>query len=141
MPKNKGKGGKKHKRGKKLESLSNRELLTKEQGQEYGIIEKVLGSCRFMVTCADGKSRLGHVRGNMQKRIWIQVGDCVLVGKRDFQDDKCDIIHRYSPDEYRQLKRLNEIPTSIETGLNVLPEDKMTNPEEEDNIPFDFEEI
>lgn len=27
-------------------------------------------------------------------QVWVSAGDIVLVGLRDFQDDKCDIIHK-----------------------------------------------
>jgi translation initiation factor 1A len=38
-------------------------------------------------------TRLGHICGKMQKKVWITAGDIVLVGKRDFQDEKVDIVH------------------------------------------------
>ena len=48
-------------------------------------------------------------------KVWIGVGDIVLIGLRDFQDDKADIIMKYTPDEARQLKAYGEIP---ENGRN-----------------------
>lgn len=48
-------------------------------------------------------------------KVWIGVGDIVLIGLRDFQDDKADIIMKYTPDEARQLKAYGEIP---ENGMN-----------------------
>ena len=41
---------------------------------------------------------------------WIGVGDIVLIGLRDFQDDKADVIMKYTADEARQLKAYGEIP-------------------------------
>ena len=37
-------------------------------------------------------------------------GDIVLIGLRDFQDDKADVIMKYTADEARQLKAYGEIP-------------------------------
>ena len=33
-----------------------------------------------------------------------------MVSLRDFQDEKCDIILKYFPEEVKQLKNLKEIP-------------------------------
>ena len=41
MPKNKGKGGKKHKRGKGDRDVVKRELIFKEDGQEYGQVQRM----------------------------------------------------------------------------------------------------
>jgi hypothetical protein len=40
-------------------------------------------------------------------------GDIVLLGMRDYQEDKVDIIHKYNADEARNLKAFGELP---ETG-------------------------
>ncbi len=37
----------------------------------------------------------------MYNKIWIKAKDIVLVGIREFKDDKCDIIHRYNLEEVR----------------------------------------
>lgn len=48
--------------------------------------------------------------------MWIGVGDIVLIGLRDFQDDKADIIMKYTADEARQLKAYEEIPDNGRRG-------------------------
>ena len=40
-------------------------------------------------------------------------GDIVLVGLRDFQDEKADVILKYMADEARSLKAYGELPESI----------------------------
>ncbi len=50
----------------------------------------------------------------MKNRVWIAVGDLVLVSNREFEDDKGDIIHKYTPDEVKDLKKHGEIPESLE---------------------------
>ena len=92
MPKNKGKGGKKHKRGKGDQEQVKRELIFKEDGQEYGQVLRMLGNGRCEVSCFDNVKRLCHIRGKMRKKVWVMVGDIVLVSLRDFQDEKGDII-------------------------------------------------
>lgn len=57
-----------------------------------------------------GVKRLGIIRGKMRKRVWITVGDFVLVSLREFQDNKCDIVHKYQSTEARSLRSYNELP-------------------------------
>jgi translation initiation factor 1A len=44
----------------------------------------MLGNGRIEADCFDGKRRLAEIRGKMKKKVWIQAGDVVLVGLRDF---------------------------------------------------------
>ena len=113
MPKNKGKGGKSKRKGKNKNTDGDgekRDLFLKDEEQEYAQITKILGNCRFEAYCFDGSTRLCHVRGKFRKRVWINRDDVVLVGKRDYQDEKCDIIHKYSAEEVSKLKKMGEIP-------------------------------
>ena len=42
--------------------------------------------------------------------MWVNQGDVILVGLRDFQDAKADVIMKYTVDESRQLKQMGELP-------------------------------
>uniref|UniRef100_A0A0N5AB30 Eukaryotic translation initiation factor 4C n=1 Tax=Syphacia muris TaxID=451379 RepID=A0A0N5AB30_9BILA len=110
MPKNKGKGGKNRRRGKNENDIMKRELVTKENGQAYAQVNKMLGNGRLTALCFDGKQRLCHIRGKLRKKVWINTGDIILIGLRDYQDDKADVILKYNPDEARTLKALGELP-------------------------------
>lgn len=81
-----------------------RELEFKDEDQEYAQVAKMLGNGRLEATCFDGTTRLCHIRGKFRKRVWINAGDIVLLGLREYQDGKADVIHRYSPEEARTLK-------------------------------------
>ena len=110
MPKNKGRGGKNYRRGKN-ENISKRQLEQKEEGQDYAHVIKMLGQGRLLCLCfGDGKTRLGHIRGKMKRKVWIQANDIVMVALRDFQDEKCDVVLKFFPEEVKQLKNLKEIP-------------------------------
>jgi len=92
-----------------------RELLFAEDGQQYGKVTKRLGDGRFEVLClSDGQMRLAHVRGKLWKRVWIQQSDLVLLGLRAFQDQKSDIVHKFTSDEERQLATVGEIPGGLD---------------------------
>ena len=88
MPKNKGKGGKNRRRGKNENEETKRQLEFKEPGQEYSQVVRMLGNGRCECYCFDGVTRLGHIRGKMRKKVWVSAGDIVLVGLREYQDDK-----------------------------------------------------
>lgn len=49
----------------------------------------------------------------MFSQVWINTGDIILLGLRDYQDTKADVILRYNTDEARNLKSYGELP---ETG-------------------------
>lgn len=110
MPKNKGKGGKNRRRGKNENESEKRELVFKEYGQEYAQVTKMLGCGRLEAMCFDGVRRLCHIRGKLRKKVWINTSDIILIGLRDYQDNKADVILKYNPDEARSLKAYGELP-------------------------------
>lgn len=116
LPAATGKGGKNRRRGKN-ENDSKRELTYKEDGQEYAQVIKMLGNGRLEAYCFDNVSRLCHIRGKLRKRVWIQQGDIILIGLREFQDAKADVIQKYDNDEARSLKAYGELP---ENGARVF---------------------
>ncbi|KAM0683321.1 Translation initiation factor 1A [Mitosporidium daphniae] len=135
MPKNKGKGGKNRRRGKNENESSKRELIYKSEGQVYGQVTRMLGSGRLEVYCFDGQTRLAHIRGKLRKKVWINQGDIVLISLRDFQEDKCDVLLKYTPDEARVLKQIKEIPEGAK-----INENDMQGPGGDDECVFEFEE-
>ena len=115
-----GKGGKNRRRGKGDGEESKRELEFKEDGQEYAQVVKMLGNGRCECFCFDGVTRLGHIRGKMRKKVWITAGDIILVAKRDFQDEKVDIVHKYTADEARNLKQYGELPENARINETIV---------------------
>ena len=113
MPKNKGKGGKNRRRGKNENETEKRELVFKEDGQEYAQVVKMLGNGRLDALCFDGTKRLCHIRGKLRKKVWINTGDIILLGLRDYQDAKADVILKYTPDEAKNLKTYGELPENV----------------------------
>lgn len=73
----------------------------------------MLGNNRLDAQCIDGVKRLAHIRGKMRKKVWVNAGDVVLVGLRDYQDGKADVILKYSAEEARALKSYGELPESL----------------------------
>lgn len=133
----KGKGGKNRRRGKGDRFAEKRELEFKEEGQEYGQVLRMLGNGRLEAMCFDGTKRLCHIRGKMRKKVWVAQGDIVLVSLRDFQDDKGDIILKYTPEEARNLKTYGELPDHVKINETALMDDGDSS---DDNVEFDEED-
>lgn len=122
MPSNK-----KSKKGKNsMGEIKKRQVEFKEESQEYAVITKTLGNSRFHGDCLDGKTRLCILRNSMNYRKKrgkrrtgndrVCVGDTVLVSLREYQDDKADIILKYSSDEVISLKNYGELPVTDDVG-------------------------
>jgi translation initiation factor 1A len=70
-----------------------------------GIAVRLLGYDRIMVKCQDGHERLCRVRGKLKRRVWVRIGDIVLVSPWDFQSDtRGDIFWRYRKTQSEWLR-------------------------------------
>ncbi|KAH3903598.1 probable eukaryotic translation initiation factor 1A [Saccharomycodes ludwigii] len=127
MGKKNTKGGKKGRRGKNETEGPKRELIYKDEDQEYAQITKMLGNGRVEASCFDGVKRIAHIRGKLRKKVWMAQGDMILVALRDFQDNQCDVVHKYNLDEARTLKSQGELPENAKIY-------------ETDNFGFDSDE-
>jgi translation initiation factor 1A len=114
-------------------NVTKRQLEFKEDGQDYALVTRTLGNGRFTVHCYGGPERLAIIRGKMRKRVWVNNGDIILVGLRDFQDSKCDIMGKYTSDEARQLKAYGEIPEDAK-----INQDEQFNETDDLGFPFEF---
>lgn len=115
-------------------------LLSKEvEGTVYGQVTKILGDCNFRVFCFDSTERMCHLRGalskNKSKQNRIEIDTVVLVGLRDFQNEKGDIIYVYSKEQVSQLKNMKEIPSKISS------ENSYEIDQDEEDSGFIFDEI
>jgi len=99
---------------------------------------RMLGNGRLEAYCIDGVKRLCHIRGKMRKKVWVNTGDIVLLGLREYQDEKADVILKYMADEARSLKQYGELPDNIRVNdTDALMDDEVDG--EEDLV--DFEDV
>lgn len=114
----------------------DRELLYKDvEGQSYAVVTVMLGNGRLQARCEDSQIRLCKIRGSMRRSEWISVGDVILVGLREFQEDKADVLHRYLHEDVRTLRRLGEL-----VNLKLTEDDAEEMANDEDEIVFDDDE-
>ncbi|MGB9676659.1 MAG: translation initiation factor eIF-1A [Candidatus Bathyarchaeales archaeon] len=82
------------------------EMVYPSLNDVLGIAVKLLGFDRVLVKCQDGHERLCRIRGKMKRRVWIRVGDVVLVSPWDFQSDtRGDLIWRYTKAQAELLRK------------------------------------
>jgi len=99
---------------------------------------RMLGNGRLEAYCIDGVKRLCHIRGKMRKKVWVNTGDIVLLGLREYQDEKADVILKYMADEARSLKQYGELPDNIRVNdTDALIDDDVDG--DEDLV--DFEDV
>jgi translation initiation factor 1A len=144
MPNNKGKGGKKV-RKQKNENITRRDMIWKEDGQAYAIIDKMLGNGRVNLyyftrdeqNHLKKNTALGIIRGTMRrKKIWITTEDVVLVSIREFEDGKVDILHKYDYDETKSLQSMKEIPKMEEKESERSDSTDIIVSENEEEVSF-----
>ncbi len=101
-------------RGDKLYKRSNEEegavitrvrLPRKQDREIFGHVESLLGSNRIKVRGLDGVTRMARIPGKMKKRIWIREGDVVIIIPWAFQNEKADVVWRYTGPQVDWLQR------------------------------------
>merc|ERR1740119_77589 len=83
--------------------------------------------------CFDGTKRLRHIRGKLRKKVRINTTDIILLGLREFQDGRADVILKYTADEARNLKSYGEFPESVKINETV----DFAGGDMDDDIEFD----
>jgi translation initiation factor IF-1 len=135
------KGGKKHRRTKNI--VVDDKVDLPEDGQYFAKIIKLLGSGRvnldyyykrsYSDTTNDKDATewtrvncMGIIRGSMMKKIYINIGDIVLITPRDFEAKKVDIICKYSQYQLDYIKKHmtmpnidNEVDKDIEFDITI----------------------
>ena len=103
------KGGKGHRRAKKAAETTT-DIPFRDDDQHYARVERLLGDGRMLVGLPDGSHVTAHVRGRMRKRVWVAVGDLVLVAAREgLGDTTVDVVHKYSRADATYLEKVGEV--------------------------------
>lgn len=81
-------------------------IRTPRHPEVFGVAEMMLGGDRLKVKCNDGNLRICRIPGKLRKRVWIRVGDLVLVEPWSAQsEERGDIVFRYTATQANWLKR------------------------------------
>jgi translation initiation factor 1A len=115
-------GGKNYKKSKHSTGDTTVKVQEADADQMYGRVIKILGNLNMNVYCNDNYTRICKVCGAMRKRVWVNVGDLVIVSLRDLdfnpeevkksektKDMRGDIIYKYEPNMIGKAKKLSGI--------------------------------
>lgn len=86
------------------ESILNRRLRLPKGREVIGMITQRLGAGRMFVACTDGKTRNCRVPGRLKRDMWLREEDVVIVEPWEFDDNKGDILFKYTKNEVEKLK-------------------------------------
>jgi translation initiation factor 1A len=65
--------------------------------EKIGEVLQLLGDRRMKVRCSDGKERICRVPGRLERKLWVRVGNLVLVEPWEYEGDKKgDVIWKYT---------------------------------------------
>ncbi len=75
-------------------------------GEILGIVLAMLGAGKLNVECDDGNPRLCRIPGKIRKRIWVRVGDIVIIKPWTVQtNERGDVVWRYTRTQADWLSR------------------------------------
>ena len=74
-----------------------------------GIISQRVGGSRMIVSCMDGKSRNCRVPGRKRRGLWLREGDVIIIEPWEFDDEKGDVLFKYTPAAVDRLKKMGKL--------------------------------
>jgi translation initiation factor 1A len=76
------------------------------RGKEIiGVITQRVGAGRMLVSCMDGKTRNCRVPGRLKKELWLREEDVVIIEPWEFDNDRGDVLFKYTRAAIDKLKR------------------------------------
>lgn len=76
-----------------------------------GIITQRHGGSRMSVSCMDGKTRNCRVPGRNRRGLWLREGDVIIIEPWEFDNDKGDVLFKYTPIAVEKLKAMGKLDT------------------------------
>ncbi len=89
-------------------------LPNKNKKELFAIADRLMGGSRINVICEDGKARMARIPGKMKRRARVRAGDLLIIRPWDIQDEKSDIVYRYTRTQSITLSRRKLLPEEID---------------------------
>jgi len=92
----------------------------RENGEIFAIVIENFGGDRMLVKCEDGVIRVGIIRGKIRKRMWVRLGDLIVVSPWEFETkkkdkrEKCMIIWRYTRTQANWLSNRGKLNDNLD---------------------------
>lgn len=88
-------------------------LPNRKNKEMFAIADQLLGGSRIHVVCEDKKSRMARIPGKMKRKARVRAGDLLIIKPWDIQNEKADIVFRYSRTQASSLSRRKMLPEEI----------------------------
>ena len=89
-------------------------LPYRKVNEMFAIADQILGGRRVRAVCEDGDSRLARIPGKMRRRQWVREGDLIVIQPWDFQDEKANVVMRYTKTQSLYLSRKGVLPDIVD---------------------------
>jgi len=90
------------------------QLPKKYKKEMFAIADRLLGGSRISIICEDGKSRMARIPGKMKRKARVRAGDLLIVRPWEIQDEKADVVYRYTRTQASTLSRRKLLPEDID---------------------------
>lgn len=76
----------------------------KEEGEYFALVTVMPGTEYIKVMCEDGVERAARIPGKLRNRVFIKENDVVIVKKREYEENKVDVMWRFLPLQVQKLR-------------------------------------
>ena len=89
-------------------------LPKRKVNEMFAIADQMLGGRRVRAICEDGEVRIARIPGKMRRRQWVREEDLIVVQPWEYQDDRANVITRYSKTQAMYLSRKGQLPPIVD---------------------------
>ena len=108
-------------------------LPKRKVNEMFAIADQILGGRRVRSICEDGETRLSRIPGKMRRRQWVREGDLIVVQPWEFQDEKANVVMRYTKTQSLYLSRKGVLPEIVDL-FGMSQDDEVSEVAEHDEI-------
>ena len=108
-------------------------LPKRKVNEMFAIADQILGGRRVRSICEDGETRLSRIPGKMRRRQWVREGDLIVVQPWEFQDEKANVVMRYTKTQSLYLSRKGVLPEIVDL-CGMSQDDEVSEVAEHDEI-------
>jgi translation initiation factor 1A len=121
MPSNT-KGGKGYKKKKKQANTDEPIFIDRQMGQMPARAIRLLGNRNVLCYSNDNVLRLCHICGKMKGRVFVDMGDIVLLSLRDFGEGttRGDIVGKFPAEQHSSLRKEKGINPNLFLKLDIM---------------------
>ena len=106
-------------------------LPKRKVNEMFAIADQILGGRRVRAVCEDGETRLSRIPGKMRRRQWVREGDLIVIQPWEFQDEKANVVMRYTKTQSLYLSRKGVLPEIVDL-FGMSQDEGMSETEEQE---------